>query len=73
MPVVQSALSFKGIPDLIAMRAGAVVWVEVKTATGRLSAAQEAFAASCEANGIGHVVARSRPTWRTSGLSGLTT
>lgn len=59
VPVVQSALSYKGIPDLVAMRAGRVVWIEVKTAAGRLSAAQEAFAASCQANGIEHLVARS--------------
>ncbi len=58
VPIVQSALSYKGIPDLVAMRDSTTVWIEVKTATGRLSEAQEAFAASCAAQGVPHIVAR---------------
>jgi len=58
-PVVQSALSYKGIADLVAIRGGRVVFVEVKTATGRLSAAQEAFGEDVRRAGGEYLVARS--------------
>jgi hypothetical protein len=48
-----------GLPDLQAIRGGRVVMIEVKTATGRLSAHQEAFKAVWEAHGGEHVTARS--------------
>ena len=58
-PIVQSALSHRGLSDLFAMREGVVVFVECKTATGRLSDAQETFGATCAECGVSYVVARS--------------
>ena len=44
---------------LHAVREGITLWVECKSATGRLSAAQEAFRADVESHGGTYVVARS--------------
>jgi len=58
-PVVQGPLSYPGISDLIAVKAGRTVFVEVKTSTGRLSAAQEAFRQAITDAGGEYIVARS--------------
>lgn len=57
--IVQSALSEKGIPDLVAIRGGETVWIEVKTPTGRLSKYQEAWLQDLENHGGWWIVARS--------------
>ena len=58
-PIVQSALSYKGIADLCAVREGHTVWVEIKTATGVQSGWQEQFEADVTAHGGEYIVARS--------------
>lgn len=57
--IVQSALSEKGIPDLVAIRGGQTVWIEVKTERGRLSKHQEAWLQDLEDHGGWWIVARS--------------
>ncbi len=57
--LVQSPLSEKGIPDLVAIRCGQTVWIEVKTPKGRLSAHQEAWLQDLEEHGGWWIVARS--------------
>ena len=56
--IVQSALSERGIPDLVAIRDGWHVWIEVKTPTGRLSADQEKWLSDLKAHGGMCIVAR---------------
>ena len=48
-----------GLSDLIAVRDGLSIFVEVKTASGRLSEAQERFRRDVEAHGASYVIARS--------------
>lgn len=57
--LVQSPLSEKGIPDLVAIRCGQTVWIEVKTPKGRLSAHQRAWLQDLEEHGGWWIVARS--------------
>lgn len=57
--IVQSALSERGIPDLVAIRGGQTVWIEVKTPEGRLSKYQERWLQDLEDHGGWYVVARS--------------
>ena len=66
-PLTAGMGSWPGISDLCAVRAGAVLWVECKSATGRLSPAQEKFRADIERAGGTYVIARS-----VSDLAGLT-
>lgn len=40
---VQSALSYKGVSDLTAIKNGIVLWIEIKTPTGRQSKHQIKF------------------------------
>ena len=49
----------RGFPDLVAVKAGRVLFVEVKTRTGRLSTFQEVFKQEIESQGLRYVVARS--------------
>lgn len=56
--IVQSALSEKGIPDLVAVKDGWHVWIEVKTPTGRLSAKQKEWLDDLAAHGGMYIVAR---------------
>ena len=49
----------EGIPDLYAMGHGCGLWIEVKTATGRVRPSQLAWHAEAERNGVAVVVARS--------------
>ena len=55
----QSLGSYKGIADLYAIREGRSVWIEVKTAIGRLSKDQEKYRAEIEAQGGEYYIARS--------------
>ena len=48
--------SHPGISDLCAVREGTVLWIECKSATGRLSPAQEQFRADIESHGGTYVV-----------------
>jgi len=48
----------KGIADLYAIRNGVQIWIEVKTAHGRLSEHQERFRDEIETHGGRYVVAR---------------
>ena len=54
----QGPLSHKGMSDLICIRAGRVVFAEVKTATGRLSDWQDAFRQVITTEGGEYVVLR---------------
>ncbi len=54
----QSLGSYRGICDLIAIKDGHVVFIEVKTPKGRLSKHQEKFREDIEAHGGRYVVAR---------------
>ena len=51
--------SHKGLSDLVCIRGGRVVFVEVKTPTGRLSVHQEGFRGAVEMHGGEYLVARS--------------
>ncbi len=57
--IVQSALSERGIPDLVAIRCGETCWIEVKTPKGRLSVHQETWLQDLEDHGGWWMVARS--------------
>lgn len=56
--IQQGMGAVRGMPDLIAIRAGRVVWIEVKSRTGRLSVHQEAFQAEIAAQGGEYLVVR---------------
>ena len=49
----------RGLADLTAMKDGRVVYIEIKTATGRQSPEQVQFQKDCEAHGVMYVLARS--------------
>ncbi len=66
-PLTAGMGSWPGISDLCAVRAGVVLWIECKSATGRLSPAQEQFRRDIESRGGTHVIARG-----VSDLAGLT-
>ncbi len=55
----QSLGSYKGIADLVAVKDGHTVWIEVKTPKGRLSKHQEQFRDDIWAHGGIYLVARS--------------
>lgn len=49
-----------GVPDLVAFRAGQMIWLECKRPVGgRQSPAQRRFQAACEAAGVAYHVIRS--------------
>ena len=50
--------SYRGFPDLTALKDGVTVYVECKTATGKLSTHQVNFRRDCEYHGGRYVVAR---------------
>lgn len=56
---LQGVGAYKGVPDFIAVKEGRVVFLEVKTATGRLSNWQLIFQAHIEDGGGEYVVVRS--------------
>jgi hypothetical protein len=55
----QSLGSYKGIADLMALKNGRTVWIEVKTDRGRQSEWQRQFQADIEAHGGTYILARS--------------
>lgn len=55
----QSLGSVRGIADLYALKNGVGVWIEVKTAKGRLSEHQVKFQAAVERHGGAYAVLRS--------------
>jgi hypothetical protein len=57
--ILQGLGAHRGISDLIVIRTGDVVWVEIKTKTGHLSEWQETFKSSIEAHGGTYIVLRS--------------
>ncbi len=57
--IFQGLGSYKGISDLIALRDGQVVFIEVKTETGKQSEHQRIFQEICEAHGCRYILARS--------------
>jgi Holliday junction resolvase len=58
-PVLQGVGAYRGIPDMIATKAGQTVFLEVKTAKGKLSEHQEKFRVDLTLAGGRYVVARS--------------
>ena len=58
-PVLQGMGAYKGIPDRILHYRGRVIYLEVKTQTGKLSPAQEEFCWQCANDGIDYWVVRS--------------
>lgn len=57
--IFQGLGSYKGISDLIAIRDGRTVFIEVKTQTGRQSDYQKEFQRVCQAHGVRYILARS--------------
>ena len=55
----QSLGSYRGIADLVAVKDGHTVWIEVKTPNGRLSKYQKQFRDDIRAHGGIYLVARS--------------
>lgn len=55
---LQGVGAYKGIPDFICVKDGQVVFLEIKTATGKLSQHQGKFRGDIESHGGRYVVAR---------------
>lgn len=55
----QSLGSHKGLSDLTAIKSGQVLWIEVKTPSGRLSQYQEQFRTEIEGHGGRYLMAKS--------------
>ena len=58
-PLLQGLGSFAGVPDRIMHWRRAVIYLEIKTATGKLSLAQQTFKEQCERDKIPYLVVRS--------------
>ena len=58
-PITQGLGSYPGISDIIAVRNGVVLFIEVKTETGKQSGAQKEFELLCKDRGIPYILARS--------------
>ncbi len=58
--IQQSMGAHKGVSDLIAVKRGLTVWMEIKGPNGRLSKPQEEFAAAIDAAGGFYAVIRNR-------------
>ena len=56
--ILQGLGAYKGIPDLIAVKNGRVLFIELKTARGRQSDYQKQFQADLEAAGGEYVLCR---------------
>jgi len=54
----QSLGSYPGIADLYAIKDGCGIWIEVKTAAGKQSAAQKEFQRQVESHGGIYLLAR---------------
>lgn len=48
----------RGLADLTCMKAGRVIFVEIKTAVGKQSPDQVQFQKDCEAHGVTYILAR---------------
>ena len=48
-----------GVSDIIAIKDGVTLFIEVKTEDGKVSQVQMAFAAQCARHGVRYIVARS--------------
>ena len=57
--IQQSALSYKGIADLYALKAGRSLWIEVKAPRGKQSPEQAKFGCAVLAHGGEYIVAKS--------------
>ena len=57
--VLQGVGSYKGVSDFIAIKAGKVLFIEVKTMAGKQSADQLQFEANIKSHGGIYLVARS--------------
>ncbi len=57
-PVIQGLGAYRGISDLIALKAGETLFIEIKTPAGRLSAAQEVFQSDITAHDGVYIVVR---------------
>ena len=66
--VLQGLGAYKGIPDLIAVRDGRVIFIELKTARGRQSDYQRKFQADLEAAGGEYVLCRGVDELRERGI-----
>ena len=56
--VLQGLGAYRGIPDLIAVKCGRVLFIELKTARGRQSVHQVKFQADLEAAGGEYILCR---------------
>ena len=56
--ILQGLGAYKGIPDLIAVKSGRVLFIELKTARGRQSDHQKKFQADLEAAGGEYILCR---------------
>jgi hypothetical protein len=57
-PLTAGLGAYPGAPDMIAIKAGRVVFIEVKTPTGKLSPHQQAFKENIGDRGGNYIVAR---------------
>ncbi len=57
-PILQGLGAYRGISDLIAVKGGRVLFIEMKTATGRQSRHQKVFQADVEASGGEYILCR---------------
>jgi hypothetical protein len=55
---LQGMGAYKGIPDIIAVRQGLTIYVEVKTKAGRQSDHQKQFQADVTSHGGSYIIAR---------------
>jgi hypothetical protein len=60
--------AMRGVPDIIVVKDGKFIGIEVKTKDGRLSADQIAFGRRCEEDGATYIVARSIDDVQRTGL-----
>ena len=58
-PLTQGLASYKGLPDRIIHYKGKVIYLELKTQTGKLSRFQGSFQKQCARDGIDYWVIRS--------------
>ena len=56
--ILQGLGAYRGIPDLIAVKSGRVLFIELKTARGRQSDHQKKFQADLEAAGGEYILCR---------------
>jgi len=57
-PILQGLGAYHGIPDIIAVKNGIVLFIEVKSATGRLSESQQDFFRQIAGHGGHYIIAR---------------